>query len=284
MDKYTIKQPNIDFIFLNDPRNMKGSRKKRLVYDIKNEEKAMFKYEEYNCTESCSEKISYEISKLLGYDCAKIELAKDEYGTLGILNYIFLDLRKEEHSDAVSYLNPNGKSIKEFYTIENIEKCLNDIDKNLFKDFLKIMVFDALVGETDRHEENWGILLKNGKYKISPLYDNGCNLLREFKNEKLLNDYSEGKKDFNAYINRSKSLIYNPKSGKKYTHFELIKKLKETHQVEIEREINKLNKITNEEIEEIVNKIPNELMTDIHKQFIVKYLIIRKQKLLKIIE
>jgi serine/threonine protein kinase HipA of HipAB toxin-antitoxin module len=43
----------------------------------------------------------------------------------------------------------------------------------LFSGFIGIMIFDALVGETDRHEENWGILKYQDYYQISPLYDNG---------------------------------------------------------------------------------------------------------------
>lgn len=77
MRKYTIKEPKRDFIFLTNI-NMKGTREKRLVYDIKSKQKAIFKYEKYECTESCSEKISYEIAKILNYKCAKIELARDE--------------------------------------------------------------------------------------------------------------------------------------------------------------------------------------------------------------
>lgn len=43
------------------------------------------------------------------------------------------------------------------------------------------MIFDALIGEQDRHEENWWITEKQGKSFISPLYDNGDSLLREFR-------------------------------------------------------------------------------------------------------
>ena len=52
----------------------------------------MFKYEreDYQCSKACSEKLSYEIAKILGYECARIELAEDEHNNLGVLNYFFL--------------------------------------------------------------------------------------------------------------------------------------------------------------------------------------------------
>ena len=282
MEKYIIKEAGKDFIFLPNI-NMKGTREKKLVLDVNNNQIAIFKYQKYECTEACSEKLSYEIAKLLQYKCAKVELAKDENGEIGILNYLFVDNQIVQHTDATAYINNNGDR-KQFYTLENIENCLNQIDKDLFKDLIKIMVFDTFVGETDRHEENWGITLENGKYQISPLYDNGCNLLRELKDENKLKEYLEGNKNFESYINKSPTLIYNSETGKKYTHFELIKKLKENYEKEIKNEIQKIGNISNAKLEEIVNKIPNELMNDMHKQLIIKYLTIRKQKMLKIIE
>jgi len=44
------------------------------------------------------------------------------------------------------------------------------------------------------------------EYKISPLYDNGCNLLRNFKDESYAEEYYSGKKDFDAYIRKSKTI------------------------------------------------------------------------------
>ena len=36
--------------------------------------------------------MSYEIAKVLGYECARIELARDTDGTLGVLNYLFIEI------------------------------------------------------------------------------------------------------------------------------------------------------------------------------------------------
>ena len=107
---------------------------------------------------------------------------------------MFVRPNSVEHSDAIAYLNIHDKDRSKFYTISNIKATLDKIDKSLFNDFLKIMLFDALVGEQDRHEENWGVKKINGKYMISPLYDNGCSLLKEFKDEKFAEKYYNGEK------------------------------------------------------------------------------------------
>ncbi len=282
MEKYEIKKVGKDFRFIPEINN-KGTRKKRTVLDNKGN-KAIFKYEMYDkgCSEACSEKLSYEIAKILEYECAHIELALDENDEIGILNYLFVDLHEEEHIDAISYLKKSNETRSQFYTLENIKKCLDMLDENLFYQFLKVMIFDALVGEQDRHEENWGIIRINGEYKLSPLYDNGCNLLREFRQEDFAIKYYKGMKDFDAYIRKSSTLIYK-ENGKKYKHFELIEFLYNSYPNQIREEIINLEKLTDSKIEEIVNKMPNNIITIKHKEYIIRYIKTRKKILLDII-
>lgn len=273
MEKYPIKKYNIDFHFIDINTSLKGSREKKVVKDKFNN-KAIFKYEGegYLVSEACSEKLSYEIAKVLGYDCARIELAQDNEGRLGILNYLFVDIDDKIHMDVVVYLNKNNESRENFYTLENIKSTLDSMDTKLFEGFIRIMIFDALVGEQDRHEENWGIEIIDDSYKISPFYDNGCNLLREFKDENLAMKYYNGQKNFDSYVTRSKTYIYNDKTRKRYKHFELVNHLNKFYPKIVKNEILKLNKLNDSVISEIVNKIPDELITQKHKDFIILYI------------
>lgn len=285
MDKYKVKEEGDDFIFeQRQDANTKGTRAKKIAIDITSYKMAYFKYEMYNCSESCSEKMSYEIAKVLDYPCAHIELAKDRRGNLGILNYLFIDKEKEEHHDAIDFINKNEDESKEYYTIENIKKCLDNIDEKLFDEFLKIMVFDALIGETDRHAENWGITKDNTGYRLSPLYDNGDNLLRNFKNEKFAEKYYNKTKSFEAYIKRAESLVFKDDHSKHYKLQELIQDLYVKYPEQISKEIKNLEKLTPDKIDEIVNKIPDELLTEQHKKFIIIYLNERKKLLENIIK
>lgn len=285
MIKYDIKKVNLDFEFIQDEPIGKGSRRKRLAR-INEKEIAMFKYEhdDYICSEACSEKLAYEIAKVLGYKCAKIDLAIDDDNQIGVLNYYFSDRITAPHTDIVAYLNKNKNERNYYYTISNIKYVLDEIDNNLFKDFVKIMIFDALIGEQDRHEENWGITESDGKYYISPLYDNGDSLLREFKNIENALKYYNKQKDFDAYINRSKTIIYKEDNTSKYKHFELVKYLYDNYPQYTTSELNNLKKLTNEIIDEVVNKIPDDLLTIEHKTYIIMYLIKRRDILLNIEE
>lgn len=283
--KYDIKKNNINFKFIQDEPILKGSRRKMLAIDNANNEIAMFKYEreDYDCSEACSEKLAYEISKVLGYNCAKIELANDSEGKLGILNYYFSDMFISPHTDIVAYLNKNHNERKKYYTISNIKCVLDEINCHLFKDFIKIMIFDALIGEQDRHEENWGITEREGNYFLSPLYDNGDSLLREFRNIDNAEKYYSGLKSFDAYISRSKTIIYKEDNESQYKHFELIEYLKENYPDLVINEIKKLENLSDDIIISLVSKIPDELLTNQHKEYIILYLIKRRDILLNMI-
>lgn len=67
------------------------------------------------------------------------------------------------------------------------------------------LCFDALIGNTDRHQENWGLIWGSGEgeVRIAPFFDNGTSLGHELQHAKFVNL----KKDINrlkAYVNRGK--------------------------------------------------------------------------------
>lgn len=70
--------------------------------------------------------------------------------------------------------------------------------------------FDALIGNTDRHQDNWGILFvtdhkaKKLTARLSPLFDNGTSLGHERFPEKFRN---WNKEDYNRYITKGRHHI-----------------------------------------------------------------------------
>lgn len=103
-------------------------------------------------------------------------------------------------------------------TIENvrliIEKC--DLIKNkedMLNSFWDMFIIDTLLGNSDRHFDNWGIIEQDGEMKFAPIYDCGSSLgallddskmqilladnnMQEFKNEEynVTSCYSMGGK------------------------------------------------------------------------------------------
>lgn len=287
MFKYKVLKNKKDYFFLReDLTNIKGSRKKRVIVDLRKRKirTGFFKYEMYECTEACSEKLACEIAKVLKIKTAQIEFAKDENGTLGIISYLFSS-SQNTHTDAKAFFNKNDFDRKKFCTIDNIKSFMDKYTINGFEAFIEMMVFDSLVGETDRHEENWGLLKKGmGKYEMSPLYDSGCNLLRQFKDRKIAQPYYNNEKKLEDFAQKSKTCIYKDDGNGRYKHFELIEKLIKEYPEITKEKIKKLNRLKNWKIKMILNKLPNGIIEDIHKEHIYKYIIIRKNILLEFLE
>lgn len=64
----------------------------------------------------------------------------------------------------------------------------------LRKSFDDLMVFDALVFNTDRHLNNYGFLVDNDTYKVegmAPVFDNGCGMLPFYTMDKDIDEYAK---------------------------------------------------------------------------------------------
>jgi hypothetical protein len=126
--------------------------------------------------ERYSEYISSLISIKLHIPTAKYELV-DEY----IRTECFI---KNYNFEPLSSVAGNDDSY------EHVLKCLLNIDKNLAKEYLILIWFDALVNNVDRHNENIGFLRdrKNGKIiSLAPNYDLNMSLFAKtpiLRNEK----------------------------------------------------------------------------------------------------
>ena len=52
--------------------------------------------------------------------------------------------------------------------------------------FWNMFVVDALLGNTDRNNSNWGVIIReNGKKELAPVYDNGNCLNSKWDDEKM---------------------------------------------------------------------------------------------------
>jgi hypothetical protein len=87
---------------------------------------------------------------------------------------------------------PRGRKEQEFYSIDfviqNIEQfCGNDATTVITK-FVEMLLFDALIGATDRHAQNWGVIRASttqGGYRFSPIFDTSRGLFWNLADDKL---------------------------------------------------------------------------------------------------
>ena len=253
-------------------RPTKGARVKRLLDDTYSQRLVFLKYcavdrnnERRKSTELASEKIACEIAKVIGYRCADIELAKDQDGELCVLNY--------------SFLKPD-ESLIEFASEASIKRILDTVDRKLYSEFIELQVFDALIGESDRHEENWGYIRSNksGNIIFAPFYDNGDSLMHNI-NENRVEEYINDEAGFLRYIHKSKTKILD-NNGHKIKHFQLIDHLISENPVFLRDELQKTKRLTDDIIKDIIYGIPDEYLPQNHKDILQRYISIRRDILL----
>jgi len=200
-----------------------------------------------------------------------------------------------EDKDFIDDINKDRKNRRVLLTFDVIENALDHVhpkqSTELLIELVKLITFDAIVGNNDRHFYNWGIIgdIKNKynkKVEFTPIYDTARGLLWnkvESQVQQMCKQYRNGSVDqIRAFINKSKprfSFEGNPKAN----HFDLIEYL--VHRNAIFKQI--ITKLVSEEAE---NSVILKLSTTIFRYFtkernylITEILKLRFEKLRKLI-
>lgn len=179
------------------------------------------------------------------------------------------------------------------YSIQMIQNSLKGIID--MDEFYKIVLFDCLIGNSDRHHSNWAILAKgtvyktsegmfdiNFNYNISPLYDNGSSLCA-YENNSNLDIFFRDKMKFESLINTKSKSVIGWENDRPIRHFDLLKKLKENYYESTIVYINKIKKNINEEnIEKILNKFSDNIISKDMKKLLKIYILERRKRMLEI--
>ncbi|MBR3003366.1 MAG: HipA domain-containing protein [Clostridia bacterium] len=192
----------------------------------------------------------------------KIVCACEDFTGNGFRLVEFQNL-KNSFFETSSSSNGRDTSLKEI--LEVIENHTDLANKNqiLKRHFWDMFIVDALIGNYDRHNGNWGILVNDNteEIELAPIYDCGsclCSQLTDEQMEKILKNPVEIN---NRIYNKPTSTI--TENDKRINYYEYIASLKNEDcnkailRIEPCIDINK--------IEEEINKMP--IISDIRKQF-----------------
>ncbi|MFH5182878.1 phosphatidylinositol kinase [Paenibacillus sp. TAB 01] len=259
--------------------------------------------------EMWSEKIAYEVGKVLNIFTHTVEIgcieANDEiinsYGITpekiksgviyGALCCSFLEEGLEsliEGADMISDFDYtyDRETLRGTIEIYNYDLLIRVFQKyNIIDKLYSMLIFDTLIGNTDRHQDNFGLIKDEVTRKLffAPLYDNSSSLGREltddriklmYRDAQMLNSYYFGKK--------SASRIWwgDINDYKRLNSFEFFKKAGEvTPELKAMRYIVQL--LTDDKIDEIVHKVPVEVMSDMKKDFVSDFLKFRRNYILE---
>ncbi|NMF06567.1 HipA domain-containing protein [Clostridium beijerinckii] len=197
-------------------------------------------------TDHISEAIASDIARIIGINCADIDLGiyRDQYDEnkikKGMISYKIND-EGEDLIEGISvisskYKNYDSQELKDTVTGEcySLDMIMNSLNQyGLEKEFLKIVIFDFLIGNSDRHDRNWAVLRKDRDVILSPVYDNASSLCA-YENESTLERcLGKDQNKFKALVDsKSRTLIRIDKFelGKKGPrHSEMIEYIKNNH-------------------------------------------------------
>lgn len=275
-----------------------GASEKIWLMEPLTNKKGLFKYPKVKnkdknilTGEFWAEKLASELAKVLGIRCNEVDIGYYN-GRIGVMSYNILDGVKVL-TEGVAFIErkyPNynkdkliDDEAKEKYSLQMIKRCLPEY----FSSILQMILFDALIGNSDRHHSNWGIVYElNSKNEIynffAPLYDNGSSLCA-YVNEEDIDKLFSDKMMYNALLDtKSKSTIgWNEK--RPIRHFELIENIRNDYYDETSIYVyNIKNKITESTISRILDNFGDEIISRKRKDLLLKFILDRRNRILKI--
>ena len=228
-----------------------------------------------------SEYIGSNIFKIVGIKTQNTILGKYQYNGKEKIVCACEDFTDEKHvlyefENLALSTNPDKKIETELNDIMEVieeSKMINNIETK--EKFWDMFVIDSLIGNTDRHNGNWGFLLNKttGKVSFSPIYDCGSCLNPMLEYEEIENMSQIELK--NLAINCYSCIKEN---GKKINYMSYIRQMQNE---ECNNAIKRL--FSNINIEEINKFIDNiECISNIRKDF-YKNIIEQRYEIIKIV-
>ena len=143
--------------------------------------------------------------------------------------------------------------------------------------FWNMFVMDALIGNTDRNNSNWGIILrKDGLKEIAPVYDNGNCLNNKWDDEKMqivMNDTD--KMEAEAY--KARRCIFEL-HGKRVNPYHIMESMEYQECSEAIRILTPKIGSSMNKIQEMIKEIP--VISEIQKQFFTSIIEYRYENVL----
>lgn len=254
----------------------------------------LFKESRPNTGEDWSEKLAAEIAHLIGVPAAIVELADCE-GRRGTVSLSFVDREKGEElihgneilAGQVLGYDPNKIFGQADHTLDNIYQAIGKLfpdpeeNEKILKQLASYMVIDGLVGNVDRHHENWGLVgyletNEDGDNEfivyVAPTYDHASCLGRELLDiriDRILTS-SDG---VSGYISKGRGAIYlSPSSPRGENPLKLVEFGSRRFPQYFDDVLDAVKAVCLDDILQLVDKIPADRISSSALQFVKCFL------------
>lgn len=265
-----------------------GSKEKFWYRAKGGEPEWLFKFPQSNTGQHWSEKIAAEVAARLKVFHGRVELALFQ-GARGSATESFARHgRSLSHGNQILAGRVLGYDLMKAFrqsdhTLTNIFTAIDRVfriqrsahrAKTIFADYL---VLDALIGNTDRHHENWGILAKrvgdDWEGILAPTFDHASSLGRELLDttegkcrERLLREGRVG-----DYAEKAHGAIFWETTDRRgLSPLELVRRAAELHPELFKPALARLKRLDQQGVKTIIDRVPADWMTPLAREFAVE--------------
>ena len=283
-----------------------GSKRKFWLYRVISAQPLLFKYARLGTGEHWAEKLGSEIAGVLGIPAAPVRLA-EENGRPGVLvesivphswdDELFKPLPLGEliHGNEIlsgfvpAYDRTKLRGQKD-HTYSNVLESLrravpDEKYASVMTQFAGLLVLDALIGNTDRHHENWALLRSfrrdPASLSLAPSYDHASSFGRELTDQSRNRFLEAG--TVAEYIKRGRGAIFGLSQDKHADNpIELVRWASELNPEWFAQHIARVQQVQFADIMAVVNRIPDGVWSSAAAAFCSEFIRISLENLKRI--
>ncbi len=231
--------------------------------------------------EHWAEKIVAEVAELLGVPHARVELAELQGRVGSITENVVPEHFELIHGNEVLESAVSQQDTGELnfhlsdHTLANIWLALNQVFEvgdatNAKRQFAQYLVLDAVVGNVDRHSENWGVLRGQGgtgfSWSLALSYDHGSSLGRELSDEQR--DRRLAGDRVGEYVERGRGgIFWSSADGRGSSPLQLVRLGAGLHPDLLHMAVSAVHSLDNASLCSVVDRVPDDLMTSHARSF-----------------
>ena len=256
--------------------------KAKFWYHTSDAEKWLFKRCREKTGEDWAEKIAAEVAELLELPHARVELAEAD-GERGCVCLDFAGHSDLIHGNELLWQWDQTYPKTQMYrvsahTIENVLQVLKNPSiappagtaqgMTAALIFAGYLALDALIGNGDRHHENWGLLRSGSRVTLAPTYDHASSLGREFGDDKPRSEWMRKAGGVADYARRARSALYGSPSERRplSTHAAFHAAAKQIPNAR-ETWVQRIERLSDDALRQIIQKVPSRRITPTASEF-----------------
>jgi hypothetical protein len=235
-----------------------GTRDKVWIYDSETQRRALFKEPKADTCEHVCERVTADIARAIGLPVPDVHYAR-RGEALGTVIYSFLgDGERLVHGGEIFAGQYDGFDPWDYksHTYQRLRKIM--ILPAISLRVHEMLLFDALVGNVDRHVNNWGFVSNSFQY-FAPIFDNGSTLIARCDEEKcghVLRDRPQ----FDGLVRNCDSRIYWDCGDRceKLRHFDFVRRLIRDYAKDVRSVEGRFKTISSAQLTACLDEVPED--------------------------